>query len=221
MIFGAYSNQAVNTKLSNGYDLFHWVMRKNCFPSFWARNLQGTTRLTKEEIMYLRQNNCRIVPVLNGLSETEVAQADATIQAKRAVQELHRLGVPDEGRIAVMAYLHPRWCINHNWMLSYASNILSEGYLPGFIGNTDSSVNFSFNREMGHFFRAARANGILTPVVWASEPKMSLPNEWLPYCCSDMTRQEISFWQYGEEKCGEETAQIVLARDKFVLANTW
>ena len=221
MIFGASSDKPVTTKLTNGYDLFHWIMRKNCFPSFWGRNITGEGRLTQEESAYLRNNQCRIVPVFNEFSEREVTQINASEQVKRVLQALRALKVPDEGRIAVMAHLDPTWCINHNWMLSYANGLLSEGYFPGFIGNTDSSLNFSFNRELGHFLRFARLNNIPTPVVWASEPKAILPEEWLPYCCSDMTRQEVSFWQYGEEKCGTDSAQTVLARDKFVLAHTW
>ena len=52
MIFGADSSFPSNTRLTNGYTLFDWVMRKNCFPAFWGRNILGENSITEEEIEF-------------------------------------------------------------------------------------------------------------------------------------------------------------------------
>lgn len=221
MIFGATSKMPVTTVLSNGYDLFSWVMRKNCFPSFWGRSITGENKLTVDEVEYLRKNKCRVMLVFDELSEIEIATKSAVNQAQKAIKAAYSFGAPDEGRIAIFANISPNWCVNHNWMLSYSAQILKSGYIPGFIGNTDSSQNFSFDREIGHFLRFANNNNIPAPVVCATEPKQLYPSDWLPFCPSDMSREDISFWETGEENCGDVQAKTMWARDKFVLANTW
>ena len=46
LIYGAESRIPANTPLTNGYNLYDWVMRKSCFPSFWGRTLTGEGALT-------------------------------------------------------------------------------------------------------------------------------------------------------------------------------
>lgn len=221
MVFGAISKFPATTILKNGYNLFNWVTRKNCYPSFWGRNIIGLDKITNEEIEYFRSNNCRIMPIVSDFSESDITQNSATIHAKKVLKEIKTLGIPDEGRIAIFVLIEPDWCVNHNWMLSYARALQSEGYIPGFIGNTDSSKNFSFDREVGHFLRFSKNNGIVLPILCATEPASPNPTKWEPFCPSDMNREEISFWQFGEERCGDVSAKTVYARDKFSLANTW
>ncbi len=221
MIFGAISKMPVTTTLKNGYDLFNWVTRKNCYPSFWGRSITGDNRIDEDEICYLRKNNCRVMPIFDELKESDVTKVTAHLCAEKAVKALKQLGIPDEGRICVFALIEPDWCVNHNWMLNYARAMTSMGYVPGFIGNTDSSKNFSFDREVGHFLRFARNNNMKDPMICATEPKTVTVDEWKPFCPSDMEQNEIAFWSHGRAECGNVFADTVLARDKYVLANTW
>lgn len=54
LIYGTNSGMPANTRLTNGYTLYEWVMRKSCFPSFWGRSLTGERKITAEEIEFLR-----------------------------------------------------------------------------------------------------------------------------------------------------------------------
>jgi len=59
-IFGADSRMPANTRLTNGYTLYDWVMRMSCFPSFWGRSLIGEKAVTKEEIDFLHSKHLRL-----------------------------------------------------------------------------------------------------------------------------------------------------------------
>ena len=73
----------------------------------------------------------------------------------QAVSGAEELGVAAGEGIAIFAVFDREWSINHNWMISFAAAINAGGFVPAFIGNTDSSVNFNFNRQCGHFVRAS------------------------------------------------------------------
>ena len=147
LIYGTDSAMPANTRLTNGYNLYEWVMRKSCFPSFWGRSLTGERRITAEEIEFLRSKRCKIALVIRDLNEQEICQNDGTHSAIKAVEAAKNAGVPQNKGIALFAYIPSEWSVNHNWMTSFAGNLLNNGYIPGFIGNTDSSKNFNFDRE--------------------------------------------------------------------------
>ena len=64
-IFGVKSDIPANTKLTNGYTLFDWAVRKNEVPSFWTRNISGKNCLSKEEIRFLTSKKCKILLFFN------------------------------------------------------------------------------------------------------------------------------------------------------------
>ena len=64
MIFGVYSKEPACTKLTNGFTLFDWVVRKNCFPDFWGRSV---TEVTPEEIAFLKERDCKVALILDNL----------------------------------------------------------------------------------------------------------------------------------------------------------
>ena len=153
-IFGVDSFLPSNTKLTNGYDLYSWVMRMNCFPEFWGRNISGENQLTQEEVSFLHEKNCKIALIFNDITEANVSKANGAAEAFRAIEAVRALGVPSNMSIAIFAYINPNWSISHNWMISFAHVLAENGFVPGFIGNTDSSLNFNFDRQYGHFINA-------------------------------------------------------------------
>lgn len=74
-IFGVDSTLHSNTKLTNGYDLYSWVSRRNCFPAFWGRNISGNNCLTEGEVTFLHQKKCKVALIFNDLTESKVSKA--------------------------------------------------------------------------------------------------------------------------------------------------
>ena len=221
-IFGVDSNLPANTKLTNGYDLYSWVMRMHGFPAFWGRNISGENHITKEEVSFLQKKRCKIALVFNELTEADISKADGTQEALKAIKAINALGVPKHEGIAVFAYIHPDWSVSHNWMISFARVITNHGFIPGFIGNTDSSKNFSFDRQYGHFVHATDAQNNYNAVIWAQEPKFEgEPSEWSPYCPSVCTPEQISLWQTGTITYREKNVNVSYAKDKTALMYMW
>ena len=153
-IFGVNSHASANLRLKNGYTMYDWVMRKRCFPAFWGRTFLGENAITTEEIEQLRKKNCKIALIIRDLTEQQISQHSGVKDAMRVVAAAKALGVPQNKGIALFVEVKPEWCINHNWMISFARNLANNGYVAGFIGNTDSSVNPVFGRQCSHFVQA-------------------------------------------------------------------
>lgn len=146
IIFGVDSTTPANKRLTNGYRLYDWVMRQNSFPAFWGRALTGEDRIEEEELAFLREKNCKVALILRDLTEAGVSASDGMEDGLRAVEAAKALGVPDHAGVALFAEIRPEWSVSHNWMLTFAETLVAAGYVPGFIGNTDSSKNFNFDR---------------------------------------------------------------------------
>ncbi len=218
IVYGADSIMPANTKLTNGYNLYEWVMRKSCFPSFWARDLTGNACITESEIEFLRSKKCRIALVFRELSEEEISQNDGTAIAIKAVESAKELGVPQNKEKALFAFFNPEWSVNHNWMISYASYLVNNGYIPGFIGNTDSSKNFNFGRQCSHYVQATRDIEQLHAKYWATEPKYYFdPDVWAPYAPSELLPKDMHLWNYGSIDFHSIHAEKLYARDEFVM----
>ena len=140
----------------------------------------------------------------------------------KAVESAKELGVPQNEGIALFAEIKPEWSVNHNWMFSFAGSLNAQGFVAGFIGNTDSSKNFNFDRQASHFADFTKADNYLDTVFMATEPKqVEVPEKWEPYCPSAMEREDMSFWVCGETSFGEIKAEDVYARDEKVLVSLW
>ena len=159
MVMGADSLNPINTRLTNGYTLFDWAMRMKDIPEFWGRPLTGVNRIEPEEIEFYREKRCKIALMVDDLTENEVSAFDGTAAARRAVDRAEELGVPQNEGIALFACIHEEWAVNHNWMMGFARVLRDNGYVPGFIGNTDSSKNFNFDRQCGHYEQATQEVG--------------------------------------------------------------
>ena len=137
--YGVSSVTPMDKKLKNGYTMYDWVKRQKCFPDFSMRTLSGENKITMEEVEFLKSKGCKIGLVLRDLTEEKVSKADGTEEALSAVAVAKELGVPKEQGIALFAEIKPEWSVNHNWMISFAQTLVENGYVPAFIGNTDSS----------------------------------------------------------------------------------
>lgn len=222
IIYGVKMNTPINRKLKNGHTMYDWIVRKKCYPAFCMRALTGENRITAEETEFLKSKGCKIGFVLNDLTEAEVSGINGTPAAERAATAALEAGVPANSGIALFAEIKPECSVNHNWMISFASALKTKGFAAGFIGNTDSSKNFNFDRQASHFAEATKDINYLDAVFAATEPKTDIvPEEWAPYCPSAMETEDMSFWLCGETVFGEIKADDVYARDDKVLVNMW
>lgn len=218
MIYGVNSIKPANMRLTNGYTLYDWVMRMGCFPSFWGRSLTGEGRIEQSEIEFLKNKNCNIALVLRDLTEAEVSANDGIRSAIKAIEAAKKLGVPQNRGIALFAYIKPEWSVNHNWMISFASNLKNGGYIPGFIGNTDSSTNFNFDRQCSHYVQATKNANQLGAVYWSLAPKYKFdPEKWATYAPSELLPKDMHLWSYGTVDFHSIHAEKAYARDERIM----
>ena len=221
-IFGVSSVTPINKKLKNGYTMYDWVKRQKCFPAFCMRTLSGENKITAEEIEFLKAKDCKIGLVIRDLTEAKVSGVNGTEDALKAVENAKELGVPQNAGIALFAEIKPEWSVNHNWMISFAQVISANGYVPAFIGNTDSSKNFNFDRQCSHFVQATKDVNCFDAVFMATEPKLdSIPEKWEPYCPSALEPEDISLWSCGITTFDFTGVEDVYAKDDKVLENMW
>ena len=221
-VFGVSSATPINKKLKNGYTMYEWVMRQKGFPSFCMRTLDGDNKITAEEIAFFREKDCKIGLVIGNLTEAAVSAASGTQDALKAVEAAKELGVPQNRGITLFAEIKPEWSVNHNWMISFSQTVMAHGYVPGFIGNTDSSINFNFDRQCSHFVNATKDVNCFGAVYMATEPKcQKRPEAWTPYCPSALEPEDISLWCCGTTTFDAIQVENVYAKDGNVLAMMW
>lgn len=222
IIYGVDSTVPSSTRLTNGYTFYDWVMRQNRFPAFWGRALSGDDTISREEVDFLHSKRCKIALIVRDLTEAGVSATDGSQDALKAIEAAKELGVPQYENIALFAEIRPEWSVNHNWMISFAQVLSENGYLPGFIGNTDSSRNFNFDRQCSHYVQATGDFDQFRAVYWATEPKQEgEPDGWTPFCPSALTPEDIGLWQRGEIRFGDMTANESYARDTALLECMW
>ncbi len=220
--YGVNSITPSNKLLKNGYTLYDWVKRQKCFPKFWGRTILGDGCITKEEIAFLREKDCKILLVIRDFTEKTVSSANGTEDAMRAVEAAKELGVPQNEGIALFAEIKPEWSINNSWIISFSRTVAANGYVPGFIGNTDSSKNFNFDRQCSHFVEATKNVDCFGAVFMATEPKSEeMPKEWAPFCPSALEPEDIHLWSCGKTAIGQIEVEDVYAKDKKVLVSMW
>lgn len=221
-IFGVSSTTPINKKLKNGYTMYGWVKRQKCFPAFCIRTLSGEEKITTEEIEFLRSKDCKIGLVIRNLTEAKVSGVNGTEDAIKAIEAAKELGVPQNEGIALFAEINPQWSVNHNWLISFAQTVSANGYVPAFIGNTDSSKNFNFDRQCSHYVQATKDVNYFGALFMATEPKCdSMPTEWAPYCPSALEPEDMHLWCCGTTTFDFVQVEDVYAKDDKVLENMW
>lgn len=222
MIMGVHSTEPLNQRLKNGYTMHDWVKRQKGYPFFCLRTLIGDDALTENEISFLRERKCKIGLLLCDFTEAQVSSNYDKGIAEKAVQAAKTLGVPQNEGIAIFAEIRPEWSVNHNWMLSFAHQLVMNGYLPGFIGNTDSAKNFVFDRQTSHYVQATVETNGFGAVYGATEPKPDgAPEEWSPYCPSALNPEDMSLWVCGTTTFDADQVEIAYAQDEKVLEKFW
>lgn len=220
--FGVSSATPSNQRLKNGYTLYDWVKRQKCFPAFWGRTLLGENCITREEISFLRDKDCKILLMVRDLSETIVSGISGIDDALRAVEAAQALGVPQNAGIAIVAEFDPEWSINHNWMISFAQFLSANGYVPGFAGNTDSSKNFNFDRQSSHYVQATNHVNLYDAVFLATEPKIDgTPEQWEPFCPSALEPENMHLWACGKTVFDPFAVDDVYCKDEKILDKMW
>lgn len=221
-IFGVSSATPISKKLKNGYTMYDWVKRQKCFPDFCMRTLSGDNKITGEEIEFLRAKDCKIGLVIRDLTEAKVSGVNGTEDALKAVVAAKEMGVPANAGIALFAEIQPEWSVNHNWMISFARIVSANGYVPAFIGNTDSGKNFNFDRQTSHYIQATKDVNHFNAVFMATGPKrVMMPTEWEPYCPSALQPEDMHLWSCGTTTFDFIQVEDVYAKDEKVLENMW
>ena len=221
-IFGVSSTIPMNKKLKNGYTMYDWVKRQKCFPAFCMRTLCGEDKITAEEIEFLKSKDCKIGFVIRDLTEVAVSAVNGTEEGLKAIESAKELGIPQNEGIALFAEIQSDWSVNHNWMISFAQTVVANGYVPAFIGNTDSSKNFNFDRQCSHFVQATKETNCFGAIFMATEPKCDgMPEKWEPYCPSALETENMNLWSCGTTTFDFVQVEDVYAKDQKVLENMW
>lgn len=221
MIYGVSSNLEANLKLSNGFQTYDWIVRKNRFPQFWGRSIDGSCRIQREEIEFLHGKNCRIALIYNGATEEGACSLYGVEDGVCAVEAAQSLGVPSGEGYAIFAKIQPEWQVWENWIYGFAETVSEAGFVPGFIANTDSSINCSFDRSYNRFLEISREEDHFGCLVWATEPKQEEPEVWMPFCPSDITPDQISLWQASSVECGGQPIEENWLRNEEILQYMW
>ena len=216
-VFGVQSDSPANTRLTNGYTLFDWVVRQNCFPAYWGRSVSGKTAITKAEIDFLADRDCGVLLVFDDITAVDVAKKDGTKDAERAISAVEKLGIEGDGQIAIFAEIKDNMNVNHNWMLSFASKLIVNGYMAGFIGNTDSSDNFNFDSEYSHYLRAGGIGVCISTKPQTNEHVY----DWTPYSPSALPVADVAFWRNGKKEFMGISYNTIYSKDASPLENIY
>ena len=205
LLFGVDSRVKANELLQNNITEFEWVARNKGCPNFWGRNLVGNNPLTKEEIDFLHDKGCKIGAIYTEVGEKNTEEEGQQI-AKRMNAIALELGIP-RGK-AIFLEILEKDVVSYEFMLGFASELLSEGFVPAFKANTDAA--FDFDREYSRGIQVDK-EVFGKCLIWAVAPSLEEyegvttthlfhPDNWLPFAPSGIARQDIAVWQYGK-KC--------------------
>lgn len=221
-IFGVNSIAPINRKLKNGYTMYDWVKRQKCFPAFCMRTLSGEGEITADEIEFLKTRDCKIGLVIRDLTEVNISSMNGVEDGLKAIEAARKIGAPQNKGIALFVDIKPQWSINHNWMISFAQIISANGYTPAFIGNTDSSKNFNFDRQCCHYIYATKNANYFDSIFMSTEPKIEgMPIEWSPYCPSKLKPEDMHLWSCDTTTLDYQQVEDVYAKDEKVLEKMW
>lgn len=204
LLFAVDSQTCSHNMLQNNIDQFEWVLRNKVYPSFWGRNIVGENALTKEEIQFLHNKACKVAAIYYSEDEKET-EIQGVILASKVVLKATELGIPF-GK-AIFLDLGYDGVATTVFMREYAKFLLNEGYLPGFIANTDAMSN-RFDLEFSRGLQTDR-DIFNKCLIWAITPTLEEyddittshiihPDFWKPYAPSGITRKNIAIWRYGK-----------------------
>lgn len=198
--FGVDTKTRVDVLLQNNITLFDWIRKNQGFPYYVGRRINGEDALTNEEMSYIAFNGSKTVPIL-----TAVSNKSAKDNARIAIKILEDLKIERNTPVFVEIDANK---VTDEFLKDFAIEVLSGGYIPGFYADTDSYNNFD-----RLFSRAYQSNNKLMKQckIWALSPEIEefyetknsyieKPNFWGPFAPSCVSKEQVSFWQYGR-KC--------------------
>ncbi|MGN1080874.1 MAG: glycoside hydrolase domain-containing protein [Acutalibacteraceae bacterium] len=229
LFFGVDSACSASERLQNNLTQFQWVTINKKLPCFWARNLIGKDCLTKEEILFIHANSCKVA-VKYPFAQFMTSGRHGVNTAREAAEAAKMLDIPKQ--TAIFLEIDEKQSTTE-FLKGYAEGLISEGFTPGFKANTDSKYDFDrrFSRGMqtnpGLFGRC---------LIWATAPGLKQfdritdshiihPINWAPFAPSGTTRKQIAVWQYGKnchpindnKSDTERTFNVNLIRNESVL----
>lgn len=204
LFFGVDSRLPSDDLLQNNLTLFEWVIRNKAYPNFWGRPITGENSLTKEEIVFLHRQGCKIAALYEGSGEKETEEQGKIHAGKAVVAALER-GIPAETALFLEA--QDNETMTAEYMKGYAQGLLLSGYTPGFKANTDASCGFdrAYSRGM-----QTDKDVFARCLIWATAPALKEyervttthllhPDRWAPFAPSGTARNDIAVWQYGRD----------------------
>jgi hypothetical protein len=205
LLFGVDTETKANVLLQNNIDHFEWVVRNKIYPNFYARYLDGENALTKDEISFLHKKGCKIAAIYSS-TEEKLTEEQGALLAEKIELRAYELGIP--AGTAIFLEISENEVASRDFMRGYASNLMIDGYTPGFKANTDAK--FNFDREFSRGMQTDR-DVFQKCLIWAVAPSekdydgittthLIHPDNWKPFAPSAITRREIAIWQYGS-KC--------------------
>lgn len=121
---------------------FEWIARRvGRRPEFWGRYLRHSPRhcagLTPDEVLYLRQQNCKILPIWNGLQRPHLVGSGARLHGQRsardAITKARSLNM--QPNTTIYADLE-RWYVDAAWFEGwFEETYASEFGIGGIYGN--------------------------------------------------------------------------------------
>lgn len=204
LFFGVDSKTPATEILQNNLTEYEWVSRNKISPNFWGRYILGENALSKEEIAFLGSKGCLIAAICVHEGEKSTEE-QGRLFAQQAIQAAVDLEIP-VGK-AIFLELVEEEAATAEFLVGFADELLTNGYLPGFRANTDAAFDFD------HIF----SQGMQTNpdvfgkcAVWACAPTIPAydrittthlihPDEWTPFAPSGITRKAVAVWQYSKE----------------------
>lgn len=232
LFFGKDSGFNTTTILQNNLNLFEWGVRNKLFPYFYGRNLTGVNYLTKKEIDFIHRRCCKIAPFYDS-SDRKKTKEDGIKLAEKIDIIAIKLGIP--AGTAIYLKIGATETITTEFLKSFASSMLLEGYTPAFMANTDAK--FAFDSA---FSRGIQTDKVVFEkcLIWAISPTITEynnittthlihPDNWIPYAPSAISRKEIAIWQYGtnchqieDNEENKVSFNIDLVRNEYIIRET-
>lgn len=132
-MFAVSTRARTNVKITDKYCLFDKIKKRMGTPLFLARTISSNERMYDSEVEFLREKQCNILLIYNGLKKDRIKGKYGYADALGAAISAQELGAIPFNRIVIFAEIEPKWTVNLRWMNSYIEELLKFGYIPGFI----------------------------------------------------------------------------------------
>ncbi|MEQ6376090.1 DUF1906 domain-containing protein [Bacillaceae bacterium S4-13-56] len=191
-------------------DFYDCVVNEFGEPEFIGRymlQIEGVSfKMTQEEIQLIHENNARILPIYNGVSEA-TGYEHAINHAEEAINIAQELGIPEGTPIIVD--IEPSFPVDQEFIRGWVESISNSSYEPGIYGvfQPDTAVSnayVSYKEQYGVTDEDV--------VIWSANPtgittKANAP-EFNPGAPQGI---DVEIWQYGldAQACNIDTNLIL------------